>query len=116
MATLIATPQEITDAFDFHSGEDFKAYDQRSNAAFAKLEEASSALPDGEVVGALIQFPHADGYAIYRVASAKPLKLQHIPYGDAWHADASTIRGLRLADVQSMVGRSRMLRSMFAKK
>jgi len=67
-----------------------------------KLEEASdNRRKAGEVVGGLLYFPRADGHAIYCVVSEKPLKLFHVPYGDAWTADPATIRGLRLADVQA---------------
>lgn len=113
MATLAATPIEFYDAFDFQLGEEFAVYDKRSSAFLDKLEAESNGLPDGEVVGALLRFPRADGYAMYRVTSANPLKLQHIPYGDAWRADAATIRGLRLADVQEMVRRNKAFADIF---
>ncbi|MCL4682393.1 MAG: hypothetical protein KJZ92_14125 [Rhodocyclaceae bacterium] len=116
MATLVATPKAIAEALEWRKGEDYTTYDKRSGEAFAKLQAENDALPEGEVVGALIQFPRADGYATYRVASKKPLKLQHIPHGDAWHADPATIRGLRLEEVQRMVAGRRRLRDMFASR
>lgn len=113
MAQLVATPKALIDAMSFRDGEDFKDYLKHSDEAYLKLEAESAALPDGEVVGALISFPWADGSAIYRVVSAKPLKIQHIPYGDAWHVDAMTIRGLRLDDVLRKVRASRSLAALF---
>ena len=46
-----------------------------------------------------IRIPVADGAAVYIVRSLKPAKLQHVWAGDAWHADAATIRGLRPQDI-----------------
>lgn len=109
MAQIVATPKNITEALKWIHGDDYKEHQKRSDAMFEKLTAEADALPEGEVVGAIIQFPRADGYAMYRVASAKPLKLQHLPYGDAWHADPAMIRGLRLADVEKMVNQYRSL-------
>jgi hypothetical protein len=109
MAQIVATPKDIKEAFERVKGEDYKAYEKRSDAMYHKLMVEAEALPDGEIVGAIIYFHFADGHAMYRVASAKPLRLQHLPYGDSWHADAATIRGLRLADVEKMVKRNRSL-------
>lgn len=55
------------------------------------------------LVGALIQFPFADSYAMYRVTKDKPLTLQHVPYYDAWQISAAHIRGLRRGDVVKML-------------
>jgi hypothetical protein len=38
-----------------------------------------------EYIGEEIHFPVADGYARYMVASLKPVKLIHLPLGDAWN-------------------------------
>ena len=73
-------------------------------------------MPSPEIKGALIYFPWADGHAIYKVASTKPLKLMHIPYGDAWQVHYATIRGLRLADVENMVHRNRAFKKIFSKE
>lgn len=112
MAQIVATPKDIAESFEWVKGEDYKAYQARSDAMFDKLTAESDALPEGAVVGAIITFPFADGHAMYRVASAKPLKLQHLPYGDAWHADPAMIRGLRLSEVEQKVKRSRALHKL----
>lgn len=116
MAQLVKTPRYIAEAMEFKSGEDFKAYSVRSEKKFKELKDASDSLADGQVVGALLFFAYADSYAIYRVVSEKPLKLQHIPYGDAWHVGDVMIRGLRLEDVQAMVSRERNLRLLFKQR
>lgn len=106
MATLVATPKEIADKFAFKSGGDYKEHFKRSDAA---LKEIEAKYP-------VLSFPFADGHAIYAVVSKSPLKLMHIPFGDAWQIGAPTIRGLRLADVEAMIQREKALRSIFAKK
>ena len=86
------------------------------------LQKASDALPspltpDGKyllpkekigktLVGRLIRWPVADGYALYRVTSAKPLKVQHLHFGDGYSVYPETIRGLTIGDVANMVARS----------
>jgi len=101
MAQVVATPASIAKAMEWDSSQDYKTNDSRMQGAMRKLEEASDNRKAGEVVGGLLYFPRADGHAIYCVVSEKPLKLFHVPYGDAWTADPATIRGLRLADVQA---------------
>lgn len=80
----------------------------------AELEKVSSSLNGNDVVGAIIRFPIADGYALYRVTKEKPLTIQHIPFGDAWSIDSAYIRGLRLVDVKALISRERRLRKIFA--
>lgn len=113
MATLSKDP---VPGFDSKPGESWGSTRQRHEAAFAALLEKSNALQDGEVVGGVLMLPFADGHACYLVESEKPLRLAHIPYGDAWHADASTIRGLRLQDVESRLAHARRLNKLFAEK
>lgn len=66
-----------------------------------------------ELVGETIQFPIADGYAVYMVFQTSPLELIHVPTGDAWQADACTIRGLRLKDVKERLALNKKLKSLF---
>ena len=113
MATLVPTPKKLMDALEFKTGEDYAAYHKRSEAAFAELQKVSDELPVGEVVGAILSFPYADGKAFYQVLSTKPLRLCHIPYVDAYHVGDPTIRGLRLADIKAMVAQDRRWREMF---
>jgi len=62
-----------------------------------------------------IKFQRGDGYAMYVVASEKPLVLRWIPFGDKWQVDAPTIRGLRLDDVRALVERECALASIFGR-
>lgn len=58
-----------------------------------------------ELVGEIIKFQVADGYAEYMVKKVKPLQLIHLSDGDAWQADPILIRGLRVDDVRQIVRR-----------
>lgn len=80
-----------------------------------ELLEKSHNLPEGEIIDGVISFQVADGYAMYRVVSMKPLKVQHIPFGDSYRVDNMTIRGMRLKDVKDILARERALYQLFAK-
>jgi hypothetical protein len=74
----------------------------------AKLTKASNALPLDQIVGSVVKFPVADGYALYYVSSARPLTLQHIPAGDAYTVHPAMIRGLTKKDILDLVRFDRM--------
>lgn len=112
MAQLVGTPKKIAIGFMQQDGENYADFAKRSDAAYEKLCKEAAALDDGELVGAIIRLPYADGQAHYRISCISPLRLQHIPIGDAWHVSAATIRGLRLDDVKVMVNRSRAAPSL----
>jgi len=81
----------------------------------ARLQAISDNLPEGEVVGAVLSWPVADGAAYYVVTKEKPLTLQHLAYGDAWHIQYVLIRGLRKQDVLDQLARQRRFRAAFSK-
>lgn len=83
--------------------------------AMKRLQDHANSLPDGEVVGALIKFQVADGYAIYRVEKAKPLTLAHVPFCDGYRIADAHIRGLNLADVKALVAGERRMASLFGR-
>ena len=90
--------------------EHLKKEEQSFNALWAAHLEA---LAKGELVGVILSWPYADSKAWYRVASTKPLILEHVPYMDAWQVEAALIRGLRLADVRQMAERELKLEKIF---
>lgn len=65
------------------------------------------------LIGVLVQIPHADGYAYYRVISDNPFVAEHIPYGDAWEAPAPHLRGLTKRDVMKDELSTRRLHEVF---
>lgn len=68
------------------------------------------------LLGKIIRWQRADGYASYMVWQTKPLQLIHLQLGDAYSVEEALIRGLRLADVRAMIEREDRLRALFAKK
>ena len=67
------------------------------------------------LVGRIIRFPWADGYAQYMVWRTRPLQLIHLELGDAWSIPDAHARGLRLTDVREIVEREDRLTALFAK-
>lgn len=113
MAKLSADP---IPGFEQQTGESFSEYLTRTNHLLQDLQDKEAALPEGQYVGAILQFPRADGYAMYLVQKLRPLTLQHIPFGDAWQIPDAHLRGLNLDDVKEQVARNKGMRSMFARK
>lgn len=110
MATIAKFTKKQAGEWSPAEGESWSSFSARTDLLFKKLLSESAALPEGELVGAVAAFQYADGYAYYQVASTSPLKLRHIPVGDAWHIGEPTIRGLRLADVSLAVATLRRWR------
>lgn len=70
--------------------------------------------PTQKLVGEIIRFPVADGYAQYMIASTTPLELVHIPLGDAW--DFQYAHRLTKKDVEEKVKNQKALEELFKKK
>ena len=71
----------------------------KDHETIALLRQRSNSLPHGEVVGALLKYQRADGYAYYLVVKDRPLTLQHVPVFDGYGVEPELIRGLTLLDV-----------------
>lgn len=67
---------------------------EAEDAALDKLQRTSDELPQGKIVGALMRFQVADGYAYYVVSQESPLILLHVPWADGYKANPATIRGI----------------------
>lgn len=89
---------------------------EREAERLLAVQKAARAASKGDLVGEILRWQRADGYAQYMVVSQKPLILAHLAIGDAWQVEAALIRGLRLTDVREMVERERSLRKLFSKK
>ena len=115
MARLDPRPYPLTMSWrdEKANAEDLLQYEDK---VWKELDAEASALPEGEVVGALLTFPVADGKAVYRVTKAKPLTLQHVPLGDGWTIPPAHIRGITRADVLEHVTRSRGITALFGRK
>jgi hypothetical protein len=60
-------------------------------------------LRNKSMVGAILKFGVADGYAVYIVTNDEPLEVQHIPIGDAWHIDRCHMNGIDMEEVRRQV-------------
>jgi hypothetical protein len=69
---------------------------------------------NGKNVGEIIQFPVADGYAQYMVASMKPVKLVHLPLMDAWCFQYAHL--MTAKEVQDKIDQQNSLKKLFDKK
>jgi hypothetical protein len=69
---------------------------------------------NGKNVGEIIQFPVADGYAQYMVASMKPVKLVHLPLWDAWHFEYAHL--MTAKEIQAKIDGQNSLKKLFDKK
>jgi len=78
----------------------------------ARLKAQFQKTSKGDIVGETLQFPRADGYAVYVITKQRPFTVAHLALGDAWHADRATIRGLTLKDAKARVENNRALRKM----
>lgn len=65
-------------------------------------------------VGETVNFPHADGYASYMIASIKPLELIHLEFGDAW--ELPYIERLTAKDIINKIEQQKSLAELFSKK
>lgn len=68
---------------------------------------------NGKNSGEVIKFPVADGYALYMVASMKPLQLIHLPLGDAW--DFQYVHLLTAKEVQLKIDQDKKLAELFGR-
>lgn len=104
------------DIGSFEIKTDYSREDWRADEEYqlTQLREQLQAANSGELVGEVVRWQRADGYAQYMVASQKPLQLVHLAVGDAWSVEDALIRGLRLTDIRKMVERERGLKKLFA--
>ena len=97
-------------------GEDYTEFYHRQYESFQKMWDAGLDLPEGQIKGAVVHFPIADGHANYIVTKLRPLTLQHVPVDDGWQIPLAHIRGLRKDDLVHMVNMQRGMRDIFAKR
>ena len=110
MAKLIDV---VAGDWGLHKGEDWEVFNKRQEKLLTDLKKG---VGRNKIVGSIIKFQVADGYAFYRVESEKPLSLSHIPYGDAYQIPEAYMRGLTLSDVKDLLEYDRNLNKLFSKK
>jgi hypothetical protein len=80
---VVIDPAPHPGDWDKHDSESFEAYAARVKLLYDRIPAKH-----------IWMFPFADGYALYRVYDETPLRLQHIPYGDAWRAPQEALAGI----------------------
>jgi hypothetical protein len=105
MAKVFAAPEPAPDLMTaLGQTRDWKEYDRQEQAYIERMQTlARERTPNDPLVGEVVRFGYADGYAQYVVWSTKPLHLIHLAVGDAWDLPDWQTRGLRLADVKDAV-------------
>jgi len=99
---------------DMDTGSSFDDIVRKQDEVLAELKAKCPLADAKDLTGALLHFPAGDGTALYIVTRDKPLTVQHVPYCDAWHADACTIRGINRTDVRSQLYRTAKLKALFS--
>jgi hypothetical protein len=112
MAKIYSAPKEPK-LPDLNFG-NIKGYHEACDKYLSDLKELLRKRNPTEHVGETIKFPVADGYAMYMVASIKPLELVHIQLWDAWHFDYAN--RLTAKDVKEKIAQEQSLWKLFESK
>ena len=114
MAEIYSAPTEIElPKFDFKNF-NYEEHQKKENAYIEKLRQFCFKRKRGKNVGEIIKFQVADGYALYMVASMRPLELIHIPLGDAY--DFQYVHLMTPKEVQESIDREKAIAKLFADK
>lgn len=116
MATVFSAPEGYDPPV--LTGEDFRAntWEDKEDAYIARLSDRAKMNGTNPLIGEVVRWQRADGFAQYLVWQTKPLQLIHLELGDAYSVEDVLIRGLRLADIRAMVAREQRIREFFARK
>ncbi len=105
MATLVPTSADLLQFFDT-TGPTLQSL-ATATQAMKQLRQDTLALKAGKLAGALIRWPAGNRFAYYRVRSARPLQLEHIPMPTGTALDPEQLAAVRLTDVKSLVDKER---------
>lgn len=112
MATIFNSPDQVK-----VPELDFKNFEQYEKDCEKYKEDLKTWLNkngyNGKNVGEIIQFPVADGYAEYMVASMKPVKLVHLPLMDAWRFQY--VHLMTAKEIQAKIDGQNRLKELFKK-
>jgi hypothetical protein len=107
-----SVPKEFTvPSYKREMGEDYKSALEKYRVAETKFIEDLKAWvkknsKDKTYGGEVIRIAHADSHALYMVFSTKPVKLIHMPLGDAW--DSLLAHRLHTKDVIALINIERI--------
>ena len=117
MATIFRAPESIKvpsfSKYLVNGKFDREAHAKAEETYLAELKAMLLKRKKGKNVGEVVQFPCADSYAQYMVASMRPLELVHVPLGDAW--DYPYISRLTATDIQAKIDQQQALNKLYKK-
>lgn len=104
-ATLISAPIPAPgfDADNWREREKAYIEDLSARATAQRSKPHNQASNDSDLVGKIVRWQRADGYASYMVWDVEPLRLVHLDLGDGYTVESALLRGLTLAEVRRMV-------------
>ena len=89
-------------------------YREDENTFLENLANYLKRRKKGDLIGRVIKFPVADGYAMYMVAGIKPVELVHLPLLDGYQCEFAEL--MTAAKVKEMVERDDRMKELFSKK
>lgn len=109
MTKIYSAPKEIeVPQLDWKN---ISKYKKDSEEYIQKLKEFLIKRKNEKYVGETINFPVADGYAQYMVASIKPLELVHINLGDGYQFQY--VNRLTPKDIKEKIEQQKSLEKLF---
>jgi hypothetical protein len=111
MTKIYNSPREVK--IPKFNWENVSQYEKDCETYYKELKEFLLKRKNGKNVGETIQFPVADNYAVYMVASMKPLELVHIPLWDGYSFEY--VNRLTAKDVQDKIDQQKALTKLFSK-
>jgi hypothetical protein len=92
------------------------SYEREEAAFLERLADRAKMNGTSPLLGEVVRWSRADGYAQYMVWQTKPLQLIHLNLLDGYSIEPALIRGLRVADIRDMVESAARLRALFSRK
>lgn len=95
---------------------DWRAQFNQELELIQELIDNSNELPSDKIIGGILRFQVADGYAWYIVTREKPLTIAWLPIGDEYEIPDAHIRGLNREDVAGQIAFLRGISKIFGGK
>jgi hypothetical protein len=92
------------------------SYEREEAAFLERLADRAKMNGTSPLLGEVVRWSRADGYAQYMVWQTKPLQLIHLNLLDGYSIEPALIRGLRVADIHAMVQQAARMREFFTAK
>lgn len=111
-ATIYSAPKSVPlPKYDIKNVQDWR---KEEDDYIDQLKTVLLRRKNGKNIGEVLRFPVADGYAMYMVASMRPLELVHLPLGDCWEFEY--VHLLNAQEVQQRIDSHKALEELFSKK